>query len=295
MPRDTVTVPREVLERAHGHLCKIAGTECWTHNNLDGWQATPGALREYAENAAKELDEALSSSDPEGGARGETALEHYIRTRQPLFSTAWEREEYERLIGFTKSAPAKRASHNSGERDPSVMPDCPGADTKSDGPDMTMRCCGQHAEDGHHPQCDRSPSDPLTKTPSADHDDGNLRSLSAPNHQPHAVSQGWREARPSIPSDGFNCIYLYEDGHEVGCLNGPQDDPAVIARANHWVGSSPSPDAKTGGEEKLIRAAIEFLYAADGNTGLSKTRVDGQMMTAGAIADALSARFGVKR
>lgn len=33
----------------------------------------------------------------------------------------------------------------------------------------------------------------LTKTPSADHDAGNLRSLAEPNHQPHAVSQGWHD------------------------------------------------------------------------------------------------------
>lgn len=68
---DLVMVEREVLERAHGHLCKIAGTEAWTHNNLDGWQVTPGALREYAESAAKELDRSLQSV--EGGVQGSIA------------------------------------------------------------------------------------------------------------------------------------------------------------------------------------------------------------------------------
>lgn len=47
-----------------------------------------------------------------------------------------------------------------------------------------------------------------------------------------------REVRPSVPSDGFDCIYLYEDGREVGHLNGPQDDPAVIARAERWTSTS---------------------------------------------------------
>lgn len=52
-----------------------------------------------------------------------------------------------------------------------------------------------------------------------------------------------REARPSIPSDDFNCIWLYEDGREVGCLNGPQDDPAVIARGKHWATAACGGDA----------------------------------------------------
>lgn len=43
-----------------------------------------------------------------------------------------------------------------------------------------------------------------------------------------------RTTQNSIPQDGFDCIYLYENGREVGCLNGPQSDPGVIARADHW-------------------------------------------------------------
>lgn len=44
-----------------------------------------------------------------------------------------------------------------------------------------------------------------------------------------------REARPSVPSDGFDCIYLFENGREVGVLNGPQNDPNVKRRADEWV------------------------------------------------------------
>jgi hypothetical protein len=131
--------------------------------------------------------------------------------------------------------------------DLSVTSDCSGADTKSDGPDMTMRCCGQHAEDGHHPQCDRSPSDQLTKTPSADHDDGNLRSLSAPNHQPHAVSQDDRE----FISVGHQYLHFSPfTGHEVWLdkdyYNGHR---ATVTREIFARRQAPPSPAKTGGVE----------------------------------------------
>lgn len=56
---------------------------------------------------------------------------------------------------------------------------------------------------------------------------------SDPAQEPQAVGP-LREARPSIPEDGFNCIWLMENGHQVGCLDGAQNEPAVIARAQHW-------------------------------------------------------------
>lgn len=52
-----------------------------------------------------------------------------------------------------------------------------------------------------------------------------------------------RTTRDSIPQDGFDCVYLYENGREVGCLNGPQNDPDVIARAKHWSCTAARPDA----------------------------------------------------
>lgn len=52
---------REALELAHGKFCKIAGTENWTDSCLDGWRRSPGALRDYAEQAAKEIDAALTA------------------------------------------------------------------------------------------------------------------------------------------------------------------------------------------------------------------------------------------
>ena len=45
----------------------------------------------------------------------------------------------------------------------------------------------------------------LTNTPSADHDDGNLRGLAEPNHQPHAVSQGWQDIE-TAPRDGSDFL-----------------------------------------------------------------------------------------
>ncbi|CEG08759.1 hypothetical protein BN961_02177 [Afipia felis] len=58
-------------------------------------------------------------------------------------------------------------------------------------------------------------------------------SPSDPAQEPEEVGP-LREARPSIPEDGFNCIWLMENGHQVGCLDGAQNEPAVIARAQHW-------------------------------------------------------------
>ena len=161
------------------------------------------------------------------------------------------------------------------------------------------------------------PSDQLTKTPSADHDDGNLRAaleqllqcpaladenhsdpswgcadtaqaisaaraaLSAPNHQPHAVSQGWQPIE-TAPRDGTPFIGAFwsirwADSHRRGdivrCWYQPEFDAFIsscremtmapgytingktrelhsprIEPVTHWMPlpAPPSP-AKTGG------------------------------------------------
>lgn len=148
MPRDTVTVPREVF--------------IGLANALDGLRPLPlvidGIVKGLIEQARKALansDAMTASSDPEGGARGETWLHNRVfaltaalrlhddymseqfsgpdsDALHPKAAANW-RYIREVLANATKSAPALAASHNTGERDPSVMPDCPGADTKSDG------------------------------------------------------------------------------------------------------------------------------------------------------------------
>ena len=112
----------------------------------------------------------------------------------------------------------------------------------------------------------------LTKTPSADHDAGNLRSLAEPNHQPHAVSQGWRSDIENAPRDGTHILgwsaeygaretwsNTYEAG-SPGFAEGRADrwwvweEPihnwASRWNPTHWMPlpAPPSP-AKTGGVE----------------------------------------------
>lgn len=66
-----------------------------------------------------------------------------------------------------------------------------------------------------------------------------------------------RTTRNSIPQDGFDCIYLYENGVEVGCLNGPQNDPKVIDRAKHWERAA---SVKAGeAAATSVREALEQL------------------------------------
>ncbi len=105
------------------------------------------------------------------------------------------------------------------------------------------------------------PSDQLTKTPSADHDDGNLRGLSAPNHQPHAVSQGWRDDRVAVaralyevgrkaiePTLGMRlCDFEQLEGRDLK-LHLDYADAAIKTLRNPPLPAPPSP-AKTGGAE----------------------------------------------
>ena len=95
----------------------------------------------------------------------------------------------------------------------------------------------------------------LTKTPSADHDAGNLRGLAEPNHQPYALSQGWRTDLENAPGGVRlliagrypNGIWYVEESyrHYAGHFNGRKIDPPT-----HWMPlpAPPSP-AKTGGAE----------------------------------------------
>ncbi len=99
----------------------------------------------------------------------------------------------------------------------------------------------------------------LTKTPSADHDAGNLRGLAEPNHQPHAVSQGWQDDMENAP-DNIPVLLAWQDWRDgQWCM---EIGPAITGQryangyssishhgsATHWMPlpAPPSP-AKTGG------------------------------------------------
>ena len=101
----------------------------------------------------------------------------------------------------------------------------------------------------------------LTKTPSADHDAGNLRGLADPNHQPHAASQGWRDIE-TAPKDGtlilafatrdrkpvFAVTWWRQEKDRKGYTGWGEFNTASWP-ATHWMPlpAPPSPDAKTGG------------------------------------------------
>ena len=98
------------------------------------------------------------------------SLAEFIKLREFLLSGA-----------AAKSAPCFKASHNSGERDPSVMPDCRGADTKSDGGERSYcRGCGNQSYDNKFgcSICDMDAERPSDPSPGSD------VSLSAPVGEP---------------------------------------------------------------------------------------------------------------
>ena len=91
---------REALEIAHGKFCLIAGTEAWTDNCLDGWRRSPGALREYAEQAAKEIDTALTA--PGATTKSDGGGETFITTGKVI--------GHFRPINFAPSDPSSTRS-----------------------------------------------------------------------------------------------------------------------------------------------------------------------------------------
>jgi hypothetical protein len=86
-------------------------------------------------------------------------------------------------------------------------------------------------------------ADPTTEYVRADIADHAQASAAPPEREAD------RTTLNSIPEDGFNCIFLYENGREVGCLNGPQNDPDVIARAEHWCRLSSRDDGEAKSSE----------------------------------------------
>lgn len=155
-------------------------------------------------------------------------------------------------------------------------------------PTRTGECCGNAIEVPVNLQCESCggsgeiprPSDPLTKTTGgcmadfSPDDPADLKSLlttpsalehpSAPNHQPHAVSQGWQDIE-TAPRDGtpFLCFHpddvfspitgidliWWEPGIGRWTMDGDNKVP-FVGEITHWMPlpAPPSP-AKTGGVE----------------------------------------------
>ena len=223
MARDTVTVPREVLANAVSELKSLlAMCEGEVPSLLEDHFSYPKIV-----DAIEAGETALSSSDPEGGARGERDGGNDVRwaVNYLLEQIAAKFEAWDTMDLW-----------------------------RSDAASLV-----------------RSFKHDLTRTPSAGHDAGNLRGLAAPNHQPHAVSQGWRTDLENAPRDGtwFLTVNADEgaDSFEVG-----KYDPYMTAnfvevgdnlfrkelrpsydwtgfnnfhRATHWM-PLPSPPSKEG-------------------------------------------------
>lgn len=185
MARDTVTVPREDFDAACDRLQMFLDTfgdlgDCVTQADIDDWRAHSNTLAPPP------------SSDPEGGARGEVWLRHRV------FALTAALRLHDDYMSEQFSGPESDALHPKAAANWRNIRDVLASATKSDGgAEATGAPVAAPEVSGTAPSRaqsvgERHPSDQLTKTPSADHDDGNLRSLAEPNHQPHAVSQGWR-------------------------------------------------------------------------------------------------------
>jgi len=285
MARDTVTVPREVLEEA---LEYFTGSRMPTPPSPFGVRSHgSGPMGSIVRKLNAALLPALQSveggvqgsiatkqeSRPESAPRTETAIVAALRECQRVLAMMIDPES----IKSTSVIHAFAAATAAEAKARTVL----NGVTKSDGGveghavnschiDHVVRHAHEHDQGrsalSSPPKYKAAgikpgPSDQLTKTPSADHDDGNLRGLSAPNHQPHAVSQGWRDDRVAVaralyevgrkaiePTLGMRlCDFEQLEGRDLK-LHLDYADAAIKTLRNPPLPAPPSP-AKTGGAE----------------------------------------------
>lgn len=141
----------------------------------------------------------------------------------------------------TKSAPCFKASHNSGERDPSVMPDCRGADTKSDGGERSYcRGCGNQSYDNKFgcSICDMDAERPSDPSPGSD------VSLSAPVGEPgqsfvlRPISTAPRDGTPFIAiatTKGWRATKIARFLHAEDRLPIPDGGGMWPSPPTHWT------------------------------------------------------------
>ncbi len=285
MARDTVTVPRELLEEA---LEYFTGSRMPTPPSPFGVRSHgSGPMGSIVRKLNAALLPALQSveggvqgsiatkqeSCPESAPRTETAIVAALRECQRVLAMMIDPES----IKSTSVIHAFAAATAAEAKARTVL----NGVTKSDGGveghavnschiDHVVRHAHEHDQGrsalSSPPKYKAAgikpgPSDQLTKTPSADHDDGNLRGLSAPNHQPHAVSQGWRDDRVAVaralyevgrkaiePTLGMRlCDFEQLEGRDLK-LHLDYADAAIKTLRNPPLPAPPSP-AKTGGAE----------------------------------------------
>lgn len=158
------------------------------------------------------------------------SLAEFIKLREFLLSGA-----------AAKSAPCFKASHNSGERDPSVMPDCRGADTKSDGGERSYcRGCGNQSYDNKFgcSICDMDAERPSDPSPGSD------VSLSAPVGEPgqsfvlRPISTAPRDGTPFIAiatTKGWRATKIARFLHAEDRLPIPDGGGMWPSPPTHWT------------------------------------------------------------
>ena len=200
MPRDTVTVPVEItLEMQKAYFDVI-------DKNMERVQTDPRFGRfENNRQAYRAMISVAPSSDPEGGARGVQGsiadgqqcneqssqnLSPALRAYRSLFEPP-ESDAYDNLAGALYDI--KRHIENGKPTD-----------------DVCVRTIERVLD-----QIDAAYTalrSELSKTPSVPDNVSNLSGVSsAPNHQPHAVSQGWQdiETAPIKPAGEVESYYTF--------------------------------------------------------------------------------------